>query len=417
MKLIRELFDKNQKFIISIKCNICGNNKNSTEYNFVRRYFLNIIRNTFDVLSYKYYESFDGDFFLVEISNTNEIEIKTKLIDLEKGEFGRIIDLDLYSNSTRSITRTSLGFEKRECIVCGGDSSVCMKELAHSVEDVCRSTKAVIEEGLINLVVNNVVNSMIEEVSAEPKFGLVTKNSSGKHKDMDYYTFRKSIDALKPYFTQYAKEGFKINESTFAKLRQIGLHAESAMFKSTDGVNTHKGSIFILGFIIPSIVDALYNDKEFEAISETILFLAKDIMLDFNHTSVNNTVGEEMYDKYKISGIRGEVFEGLAKAFEAVKEFYDYEGEINELVIDLLCYFMSMLDDTVILHNQDIGFLYYVKNTAEEIINAGGVQTKLGRSLVEEYTDEFIEHSISPGGSADMVIATLSLMKMKSIFN
>ncbi len=413
MKLIREVFGKNNKFIISIKCNICGNDKNSSKYDFVRRYFLNLTRNNFEVYSCNYYESFDGDFFLVEINDVNEIEVKKKLIELEEGNFGRVIDLDLYTNTLKSITRDDLGFDKRKCIVCSGESSGCMRELKHSVEDVLAATTKIIKDDLVKIVVENVASAMIEEVSAEPKFGLVTKNTTGKHTDMDYTTFEKSVEALVPYFTKYAYEGFEINEDTFTNLRKIGLKAEEAMFKATNGVNTHKGSIFILGFIIPSVIDALYNKKEFTTISETISLLAKDIMLDFNHTSVNNTVGEEMYDKYKIAGVRGEVFEGLMKSFNAVSKFYDYGGSNNELVIDLLCYFMSMLDDTVILHNQDIGFLYYVKNTAEEIMDAGGVESALGRELIEKYTEEFIEHKISPGGSADMVIATLSLMKIK----
>ncbi len=416
MNLIRETFNQNNLFIISIKCNVCGDNKNFDYFEFVKKYFLNLILNTFHIQSYDYYKSNDGNYYLVQIKDSDQIQVKSKLVELEEGLLGRVVDLDLYTNLEKSITRSDLGLGSRKCIVCNDDTITCMKEKRHSVEEVLDATKTSIQNDLITLVVNSVTNAMINEVSAHPKFGLVTKTSSGKHQDMDYNTFITSINALKPYFNEYAMQGFDIDENTFTKLREIGIRAESAMFEETNHVNTHKGSIFILGFVIPSVINAVYNNKPFEEIKSIISFLAKDIMLDFNHQTKSKTIGEEAYARYKISGVRGEVTEGLVKVFNGVREFENYNGDINSKVIDLLIYFMSQLNDTVILHHQDIGFLDYVKSIGKEIIDAGGCMCEDGKELVELYTNEFIELNISPGGSADMVIATLAMLEIKKMY-
>ena len=38
-----------------------------------------------------------------------------------------------------------------------------------------------------------------------------------------------------------------------AEIRPLGLLAEKAMFKVTDGVNTHKGAIFFFGLVCTAI--------------------------------------------------------------------------------------------------------------------------------------------------------------------
>lgn len=93
--------------------------------------------------------------------------------------------------------------------------------------------------------------SLIDEVSATPKPGLVDRSDSGAHRDMDLQTFLDSTFAIVPFIRDMAKEGcsYKSNDpkKLFSSIRPIGILAEQSMFHATRGVNTHKGIIFSMG--------------------------------------------------------------------------------------------------------------------------------------------------------------------------
>lgn len=416
MDTIREVISNNNCFVVVVKSNICGDNKNIKEANMIKKYFLNEVCNKFDVLDIEFYESYDGNYYLVKIKQDDEVKVKSLLVEIEETALGRYIDLDLYTNLEKSITRSDLGLGSRKCVICGEETISCMRSMKHTVDEVLAKTISDIRLEMANIIANYSSLSMREEVMAHPKFGLVSEHSNGKHTDMDINTFNASIEAIKPFLVEYALEGYNLDENSFSRLREIGKRAEVAMFNATNNINTHKGSIFILGFIIPSIIDCIYNNKDFSNVSQNIKYLAKDIMSDFSNLTKATTYGEEAFLKYNITGVRGEVKEGLVKVFEVVNNFKDYPGNNNQLVLDLLCTFMSFLNDTVILHTNEVGFLEYVKSVGEEVIEAGGSRTSQGMELIEEYTSEFIDANISPGGSADMVIASLLLLKSKETF-
>ena len=69
-------------------------------------------------------------------------------------------------------------------------------------------------------------NALIEEVNTTPKPGLVDLYSNGAHTDMDAETFRRSAEALRPFFVQMAREGLSFDgsaEELFMGLRYIHL--------------------------------------------------------------------------------------------------------------------------------------------------------------------------------------------------
>ncbi len=443
LDLIRSKQQMSSNFFLTCKCNICGNDKNIKETNILLEYFKNVLKASFKVISIEKYESFDGNFYLVEISSKpifkpvlNEtieenfeeslkeryIIIKNKLIEIENCELGRFIDLDLFNNNEKSISRKDLGLPTRKCILCNDDVNTCYREKRHSLDDVFTATVNTIKSEFIKQLVSITTQSLLEEVSAHPKFGLVTQVNSGKHKDMDYYTFVDSIEVLQPYFVEYGFEGFNLNEDTFQKLREIGVRAEKTLLKKTNGVNTYRGAIFLLGILLPSIVDAVYNNKPFDNIQKNIKILCKDILNDFESLDEkikNNmplTYGEKIYIEHGITGIRGVAKSGIKIAFELEPKFSNSKAKINELVIDILLSTMASLDDTVILHKHSIETLNYIKTKSQDIINLGGYSTNVGRKSVEYLTSECIKHDISPGGSADIVTIVLILIKIRNQF-
>ncbi len=288
-------------------------------------------------------------------------------------------------------------------------------KMPNKVEVDIKDGKIIDKILLVNTVVSYAVSALETEVMAHPKCGLVTGQSQGKHSDMDYSTFLTSIDAIKPFFYEYADVGFELDENTFSKLREIGIRAEKAMFKATSDINTHKGIIFLLGFLIPSVIDVVYNKKEFHQISENIKFLGKDLLKDFENIENKQqlTYGEKVYLQYGITGIRGVVFSGMNVVFDIVEKFKTNESDENTLVINILLECMTKLDDTVILHKNTLETLKYVKQKSLEIIKIGGFNTEAGRDAVFKFTDECIEKNISPGGSADLVSVILILLKVK----
>ncbi len=275
------------------------------------------------------------------------------------------------------------------------------------------------KEKLKEKIVDFAVSSLEKEVMAHPKFGLVTSQSQGKHTDMDYNTFLVSIQAIKPFLYEYAQEGFSLDKNTFTKLREIGVRAETEMFKATKNINTHKGIIFLLGFLIPSIIDVIYNEKDYNKIKENIKFLGRDLLKDFEniHEKTELTYGEKVYIKYGITGIRGAVYDGMDIAFKILENIEDSDvSDDNTLVINILLNAMMSLDDTVILHKKNIETLNYVKQKSTEIIKLGGFNTNIGKGVVNSFTEECIKLNISPGGSADLVSVVLILLRVKEEF-
>jgi triphosphoribosyl-dephospho-CoA synthetase len=89
---------------------------------------------------------------------------------------------------------------------------------------------------------------------------------------MDFYLFLDSTAALLPYFRESARLGFRFAGTPaelFSKLRILGVEAERAMHATTNGVNTHKGAIFLLGILVAAGGRLL---REGQLITEEMLF-------------------------------------------------------------------------------------------------------------------------------------------------
>ena len=86
------------------------------------------------------------------------------------------------------------------------------------------------------------VRGLLYEVSTTPKPGLVDRNNSGSHKDMDFFTFLDSSASLIPWFREFFCLGWDHSSESdgqlFERLRYAGQRAEAAMFSATGGINT-----------------------------------------------------------------------------------------------------------------------------------------------------------------------------------
>lgn len=272
-------------------------------------------------------------------------------------------------------------------------------------------------------ICNLAIKALLYEVSATPKPGLVDRNNSGSHKDMDFFTFLDSSIALIDYFNICTESGITFNGDDYSELlkllRPIGYQAEIDMFNATNKVNTHKGLIFSLG-IITAAAGVIYNKSENAYISvaeitNMVKLIAKDITIELNDfkNKKSLTYGEKFYKEYGVKGIRGEVETGfrtvLMYSLPILKQSLEEEKHINDVLVHVLLHLMANTEDSNILGRHNLKTLQYTKETAKKALSLGGYFTPKGKTFVEEMDKCFIEKNISPGGSADLIAVTLLL--------
>ncbi|SHE87525.1 triphosphoribosyl-dephospho-CoA synthase CitG [Caloramator proteoclasticus] len=262
------------------------------------------------------------------------------------------------------------------------------------------------------------------EVSTHPKPGLVTPFSNGSHKDMSYVTFMKSASYIAPYFSEFINIGIIYSENILDKLRPIGLIAEKDMFYATDGVNTHKGLIFLLGVICAGCGVLFRENKAINRIS--ISKIVSEITEGIVERELNNydekkgmTNGQRIYKKYGLTGIRGEVEGGLKSIIDyALPTFEKYNKRlsINDTLVNTLLSLMTVVDDTTVVHRTSIEGLNFVKKHSKIALELGGMATKEGVDYIENLDRKFKERNISPGGCADLLAATYMIYKIEAIW-
>ncbi len=273
------------------------------------------------------------------------------------------------------------------------------------------------------------IKSMLFEVSATPKPGLVDRTNSGAHRDMDFFSFMSSSAALGNTFYLCTLEGVNFESNDYTKLlkgiRPLGIQGEKNMYKATNDINTHKGLIFSLG-IICSAAGSIFREKKDNLIkSEEICNRVKEMTKGISNKELKKsndntklTYGEELFRKHGLKGIRGEAESGfqtvrsisLPLLKKLVKE---KEYNINDILVQVLIYLMSNTEDSNILGRHDIDTLSYVRKKASEAISFGGIFSKEGREYIENMDRDFMERNISPGGSADLLAVTLMIYMLE----
>ncbi|WP_125153966.1 triphosphoribosyl-dephospho-CoA synthase CitG [Clostridium rectalis] len=271
------------------------------------------------------------------------------------------------------------------------------------------------------------VQSMLYEVACNPSPGLVSIVSMGAHNDMDHYTFIDSTCSLLKYLTLCCEKGFsnKTPKEILKDARSLGIDAENRMFKKTNGVNTHKGMLFLMGVVCIATAKAIHDKKDFKHIKSIIkdmceglvekeLCILKDKLNTFNSLEemckeIKLSYGEKLYLLYGIEGIRGEVEKGLPIIFDFALNFYKENNDLkqNDRLVQTLLGIMQHSEDSNILHKHSVKTLNEMQEKSKNILSIGGVRTKKGRNEINNFDKEFSLRKISPGGSADLLAITV----------
>lgn len=268
-------------------------------------------------------------------------------------------------------------------------------------------------------IANISIKSMLYEVSATPKPGLVDRHNSGAHRDMDFFTFIDSTSVLYPYFYNCTKAGIEFNKKDYRFLlkiiRPIGIKAEEDMFKATKGINTHKGMIFSLGITAAALGSLFKEDKKKKyspnILSKRIKKITQGICNELKLESKNTTYGERLFREYGILGIRGEVESGFPTVTDislpVFKQLIKENHHINTILVHTLIYLIKHTEDSNILGRHGIDTLRYTRKQAEKALELGGYLEERGRKFIKDMDRDFIKRHISPGGAADLLAITL----------
>jgi triphosphoribosyl-dephospho-CoA synthase len=256
--------------------------------------------------------------------------------------------------------------------------------------------------------------SMLYEVTCFPSPGLVSINSNGAHKDMDYYTFIDSTSILIKYLFEITKCSFsnKSPKSLFNEIRQIGIVGEKSMLKATKGVNTHRGMFFLMGICCAAAGKLIYEKKSFSNFRPLLIAMCSGIVeneLITGKPKETMTHGEKLYARYKTYGIRGQVESGLPIIFEYSLELYKSEIALNtnDRLVHTLMGIMQFCEDSNVMYRHSKEVLCEVQAKARYIMELGGMTTKEGIAAINSLNHEFSIRNISPGGSADMLGTTV----------
>ncbi len=345
------------------------------------------------------------------------LEAKKLCLEIEEScTAGRLFDMDVMDTEGNKLQRE----KERDCIVCGKSGRFCASRRVHSVEELQKAVRKIMENTFLELdrnTVSSLATSALEkEIRTTPKPGLVDLNNSGSHKDMDVKTFEKSIESLKSYWGDCFDIGVKYkDDNCFPILRGRGKKAEIDMLKATGGVNTHKGAIFLLG----SLCCACGRLWKAESPCTEPALLAKECSRlykseaekDFkiiSDTTSEKTKGEKIYLEYGLKGARGEVENGFESVLYTALPMYekalaDGFSENDSAVYSLLSLIALGKDTNMIARGGKEKADYYSLKVREKIEGCNYPSMEEIK-IIDKF---FIDENLSPGGCADLLATSI----------
>lgn len=253
------------------------------------------------------------------------------------------------------------------------------------------------------------------ELDTTPKPGLVDKDNSGAHRDMDHALMSRSIRAIHPYFVRLALLGFATDMPSHDDIVKTGIEAERAMFEATNGVNTYKGALFSMGLAVIAAAGKAWQGSSItpQTLSAAISKLAFAFP-DTKGTHGSKAKQTAASETATFKGALDNAREGYPMLFNDWLPFYanlSKNGEPHALHLTLLR-IMCDLDDTNIVYRTSLAMMKQVKEESRSVLSRwseathGTPQTDGGTNLdtiLGDMNRSFVQRNISPGGSADML--------------
>ncbi len=344
------------------------------------------------------------------------LELKQIAVGLEDTDpIGRLFDMDVINTDGTKLTRQDLGIPRRKCLLCNNDAIVCARSRAHGLDALQDKTGFLLylaaRQWMAEYIGTRAWLALNKEVTTTPKPGLVDRNNRGSHPDMGVKHFFASANALRPYFSRFAEEGFLTRdmppEETFRRIRPIGIEAEQAMYSATGGVNTHKGAIFSLGILCAAagrLPVEMWTPEQL--CSHAAAMVAGVTARDFAGVTLENakTPGEAIFARYGITGVRGQAEAGfpsvLKSGLPVLHQGLSHGLSLNNAGCATLLHLIAATDDTNLIHRSDRQTQLQVKQQIARLLEDDPYPTC---DTTAQLDAEFTKKNLSPGGSADLL--------------
>lgn len=259
------------------------------------------------------------------------------------------------------------------------------------------------------------VAALRAEVDLTPKPGLVDRRSNGAHRDMGHALMTVSCESLRPGFHDIAAAALRHRANRSgdlwrlrAELGVLGRGAETRMLLATGGVNTHRGAIWALGLLVAA---AASRPQRWRAQS-LLAWVGRMAAIDDPAVSSDRSSnGLRAVRTFGVAGARAEAAAGFPQisgmGLSALRQSRA-AGAVERIArLNALVALMAILDDTCVLNRAGAEGLRTVQGRAGDVIDAGGVGTRAGARALAVLDRELLDLHASPGGSADLLAATL----------
>lgn len=363
----------------------------------------------------------------IYVLDCDPLRIKSAAVTVEDHTAaGRLYDMDVIRPDGTKVERGELGFGERRCLICGENARGCARSRTHTVAELQNATASLLcralREADCAYIAELACRALLYEVAATPKPGLVDRQNSGSHADMDFFTFQRSAAALWPYFARCAEIGMDMAEDApehvLQALRAPGLLAEGEMRRATGGVNTHKGAIFSLGIACAALGMLPPADRaDPERVCDQCARMAKGLVAaDFAGLTGENarTAGQKLYLQYGITGVRGQAEAGfpaaLAVGLPHLEAGLARGLSLNDAGCAALLAMMAAAVDTNLITRGGFAEQQRVARETAELLKTVPYPD---RRTLEGMNDAFVARRLSPGGTADLLALTYLLHFLK----
>jgi triphosphoribosyl-dephospho-CoA synthase len=252
------------------------------------------------------------------------------------------------------------------------------------------------------------VQALVDEAELTPKPALVDLRGSGAHHDLSLPLLIRSAQTLEPHFLLMAEATHRqvSNLALRECLGLLGREAERAMMNSTGGVNTHRGAIWALGLLVAAASQD--GDMRVEAICRRAALIAA---LPDSGAIPRPTNGARVAERYGAGGARCEARAGFPHlrnaGLPALRQGRRRGLGEPHARLDALLAIMTTLEDTCLLHRGGREALAAAQTGAARVLANGGSSTADGQEALQDLHESLMVLWSSPGGSADLLAATL----------
>jgi triphosphoribosyl-dephospho-CoA synthase len=221
---------------------------------------------------------------------------------------------------------------------------------------------------------------------------------------------RRSAWEIAPYFAAMAAaaQSMPFDKVLRTKVAAIGRAAESAMLQATGGSNSHKGAIWVLGLLVTAAGQGV--DSHPDAIAQDGGLLAR---LPDRVQPQLVSHGDMVRARYGTTGACGEASAGFPHVIQvglpALRAARNSGCTETNSRLSALLNIMVRLGDTCVLYRGGIEGLAAVQKGASDVLRAGGPGSVAGDQAMLRVDQELLIRNVSPGGSADLLAATLFL--------